>query len=64
MLPFVFLAIIYRSQNYVIVPESSQWLAKPAELQVEHLQAQAEQVQPEGRAKSLVRTLKIEADLY
>ncbi|KAJ5118695.1 hypothetical protein N7526_010332 [Penicillium atrosanguineum] len=47
MLPFAFLAILYRSQSYVMVPESSQWLAKPAELQVEHMHVQAEEMQPE-----------------
>jgi hypothetical protein len=63
MVPFAFLAILYRSKSYVTVPESSQWQSKPAELEIEHEQAQAEPVLPEGRAGSS-QTLTIETDLY
>lgn len=56
MVPFVFLAFLYRSQNYVTVPESSQWLLKqqPVEFQPEQAQVedlQSEDLQSEGRVE-------------
>lgn len=46
MVPFLFLAIHYRSNNDLIVPEGLQWFSKPAEPGVE--QFRLEELKPNG----------------
>lgn len=60
MVPSAFLAILYHSQNYVTVPETSQWLSKLAEVEAEPVQI--EDSQSEGRQSSAFEFLDIETD--